>query len=137
YVVEESAAFATASATGPGSPAHRLHALVAQHVGRLIAGPYDLWFVVGMREGDRIGYPSASRQARAWRDAVARVVVDGTASGQFCPVDPELAVAAVSGLVYAALQERHRGRLIDPVDIADLAVRALGARDEGGRGARS
>jgi TetR/AcrR family transcriptional regulator len=127
YVVEESAAFATASATGPGTSARRLHALVAQHVGRLIAGPFDLWFVVGMRDADGNRYPSVTTQARAWRDAVARVVVDGAATGEFHPVDSELAVAAVSGLVYAALQERHRGRLVDPVEIADLAVRALGA----------
>jgi AcrR family transcriptional regulator len=127
YVVDESAAFATASATGAGTPARRLHALVAQHVGRLLAGPFDLWFVVGMRDVDGNRYPSATRQARAWRDAVARMVVDGIAAGQFRAVDPELAVAAVSGLVYAALQERHRGRVVDPMDIADLAVGALGA----------
>ncbi len=114
YVVDKSAAFATASATGPGTPARRLHSLVAQHVERLITGPFDLWFVVGMRDADGHRYPSAARQARAWRNAVARVVADGTAAGQFHPVDPELAVAAVSGLVYAALQERHRGRPIRP-----------------------
>jgi AcrR family transcriptional regulator len=130
YVVEESAAFATASAGGPGTPARRLHDLVAQHVGRLIAGPFDLWFVVGMRDADGSRYPSAAGQARSWRRAVARVVADGAAAGQFDPVDPELAVAAVSGLVYAALEERHRGRLVDPVDIADLAVRALRADPE-------
>jgi AcrR family transcriptional regulator len=124
YVVEESAAFATASATGPGSPVDRLHALVAQHVGRLIAGPFDLWFVVGMRDGIR--HPSVARQARAWHDAVARVVADGTAAGQFRPVEPGLAVAAVSGLVYAALQERHQGRPVDPTAIAELATHALG-----------
>jgi AcrR family transcriptional regulator len=79
---------------GPGSPARRLHSLVARHVDRLIAGPFDLWFVVGMRDPDRKRHKSVAREPRAWRDALARVVIDGVDVGQ---------------------------------DIADLAVRALGA----------
>ena len=38
---------------------------------------------------------------------------------------PAVAVAAVSGLVYGALQHHHVGASIDATLIADLAVRAL------------
>ena len=113
YVVGESAAFATTVARGPGHAGERLHALVRQHVERLTAGPYDLWFVAGMAEVDSRRHRSVARQAATWRRAVAGLVAEGTASGEFAAVDPAVAVAAVSGLVYGALQHHHHGASID------------------------
>ncbi|MGE3620997.1 MAG: TetR/AcrR family transcriptional regulator, partial [Acidimicrobiia bacterium] len=55
YVVDESAAFATAmadagaEAAGPAS--ERLRRLITQHVARMTAGPFDLWFVASMPIG--------------------------------------------------------------------------------------
>jgi AcrR family transcriptional regulator len=125
YVVDESAAFATAAARGDGSCADRLAALVTQHVQRLTTGPYDVWFVVGLAEDPPHRHPAVSRKARQWRRAVARLVAEGIDRGELRPIDVTLAVAAVSGLVQAALELRHDGVAVDPAEIARLAVAAL------------
>jgi AcrR family transcriptional regulator len=125
YVVDESAAFATAAARGDGSPAERLRSLVAQHVERLTSGPYDLWFVAGLSDAERARFPGVSQQAARWRQAVRRLAREGAELGDFRPIDPRLAVAAVSGLVYGALELRHRGARIDAAGVADLAAGAL------------
>ena len=125
YVVEESAAFATAAALEHGTAADRLRALVEQHVERLTAGPYDVWFVAGMSDAERARFPAVTRQAVRWRQAVARLVQEGARSGELRSVDPQLAVAALSGLVYGALELRHRGAGVDATRVADLAVAAL------------
>lgn len=125
YVVDESAAFATATARRPGPCADRLAALVAQHVERLTRGPYDLWFVVGLTAEQAGRHPAVQRRATDWRRAVARLVREGMATGTFRPIDERLAVAAVSGLVYAALQLRHQQGTVDPAEIARLAVASL------------
>jgi AcrR family transcriptional regulator len=125
YVVGESAAFATTMAELEGRPAERLHALVTQHVTRLTAGPYDLWFVAGVVAAEPGRYASIGRKANQWRRAVARLVAEGTTAGELRDIDPAVAVAAVSGLVYGALQHHHVGASIDATLIADLAVRAL------------
>lgn len=125
YVVSESAAFATTMARGAGRPSERLRALVAQHVARLAAGPYDLWFVAGMPEADRNRYPTVTRRAVAWRRAVADLIDEGVAAGELRDVDRALAVAAISGLVYGALQHHHHGHVVDPELIAELVVRSL------------
>jgi len=135
YVVAESAAFATAVAGRPGSRAERLRALISQHVERLTSGPYDLWFVAGLSETDERRFPSVARRAGQWRRAVARLVGEGIEAGEFRPVDVQLAVAAVSGLVYGALQLRHTHGVVDATAVAELAVRALGA-DRAGPAAR-
>ena len=127
YVVVDSAAFATAAATGDGTAAGRLHSLVAHHVDRLTSGPYDLWFVAGMSDDVRARFPDVTRHATRWRRAVASVVRDGVAGGELAPVDPRLAVASVSGLVYGALELRHHGTTVDPEAVAALAVAALHA----------
>ena len=125
YVVDESAAFATVAARRDGPCADRLAALVTQHVERLTTGPYDLWFVVGLSEDPPHRYPAVSRKAREWRRAVARLVTDGIDRGELRPIDVTLAVAAVSGLVHAALELRHDGVAVDPTEVARLAVAAL------------
>lgn len=125
YVVEESAAFATAAASGTGTSAHRLRALVLQHVERLTSGPYDLWFVAGLSDSIAERFPTVAANARRWRSAVGRLVEQGRADGQFRDIDPQLAVLVVSGLVYAALEQRHRGREVDAAEIADLAITML------------
>jgi AcrR family transcriptional regulator len=125
YVIEESAAFATAAASGPGPCGPRLHALVAQHVDRLTSGPYDLWFVAGLSDAEARRFATVHRKATQWRQAVARLVNEGIERGEFREVDGRLAVAAVSGLVYGALELRHLGREVDPIAVADLAVRSL------------
>ncbi len=125
YVVDDSAAFATAAARDSGPCSERLHALVTQHVSRLTSGPYDLWFVVGPSQADSKGLPAVGRKAEQWRVAVAQLVREGVASTEFREIDPPLAVAAVMGLVYAALQLRHQGGEINPSAVADLAVAAL------------
>jgi AcrR family transcriptional regulator len=127
YVVEESAAFATAAAARPGPVAARLHALVSQHVDRLTTGPYDLWFVAGLTEVEARRFPSVHRKATQWRRAVARLVTEGVEAGELRAIDAELAVAAVSGLVYGALELRHRRGRVEATAVADLAARALTA----------
>ena len=126
YVVDESAAFATAAASGQGSCAERLGSLVQHHVERLTAGPYDLWFVAGLSDADSGRFRAVNRRAAAWRSAVARLVQDGVAAGQLTCGDTKLAVAAVSGLVYGALELRHRGSPVDAAEVAAMAVAALG-----------
>ncbi len=103
----------------------RLHALVTQHVARLTAGPYDLWFVAGVVAAEPGRYASIGRRANQWRRAVAGLVAEGIAAGEVRDIDPAVAVAAVSGLVYGALQHHHVGARVDAPLIADLAVRAL------------
>lgn len=125
YVVVESSVFATSVHSEPGDAAHRLHALIAQHVERLTRGPFDLWFVAGLTEHDTKRFPGVGGRANAWRRAVAGVVAEGTASGAFAPIELDVAVSAISGLVYGALELKHRGTPVDPEQIAKLAVRAL------------
>jgi AcrR family transcriptional regulator len=127
YVVDESAAFATAAARGDGPPADRLRSLVKQHVERLTAGPYDLWFVAGLSDAERARFPGVSQQAARWRRSVRRLAREAAERGDFRPIDPRLAVAAVSGLVYGALELRHRGARIDAAGVAEVAVSALAA----------
>lgn len=125
YVVDESAAFATAAATAPGTPSARLHSLVRQHVERLTSGPYDLWFVAGLSSAESRRFAAVGRKATQWRRAVARLVAEGVDCGEFRPLDPSLALAAVSGLVYGALQLRHQHGTVDPEEVAHLAVAAF------------
>ena len=127
YVVDDSAAFATASARSAGPCADRLASLIDYHVHRLTQGPYDLWFVVGPSQADSTRHPSIARKAGQWKRAVARLVAEGQKAGEFRPLDIDLAVGAVMGLVYAALQLRHQGRHLAPSEIASLAVAALKA----------
>ena len=129
YVVDESAAYATAAADRSGNPSDRLHALVRRHVERLTSGPYDLWFVAGMSERDSRRFESVGRKATQWRRAVARLVAEGCSDGTFTPIDPDLALAAVFGLVYGALQLRHQRGAVDAAAVADLVVASLG-RDQ-------
>jgi len=56
---------------------------------------------------------------------LARLVTEGVEHREFRPVDLTLAVAAVSGLVYAALQLRHERGTVDATEIARLVVAAL------------
>lgn len=129
YVVDESAAFATAATASDGSCSDRLRALVLQHVTRLLGGPYDLWFVVGPSQASSNDFPRIARQVARWRRSVARLVDEGIAAGEFRPIDAGLAVHAVSGLVYAALQARHDGIAVDPAQISDLSVSCLQSPD--------
>lgn len=131
YVVDESAAFATAAVSRAGSPSERLHALVHQHLDRLTSGPYDLWFVAGMSEQDSRRFETVGRKATQWRRAVVKLVEEGIDLGELAPIDPRMAVAAVSGLVYGALQLRHERGEVDASVVANLAVAAL--RTERGR----
>jgi AcrR family transcriptional regulator len=125
YVVEESAAFATAAARQSGPSTERLHALITQHVERLTTGPYDLWFVVGPSPADSKQHPAVGKKAQEWRSAVEKLIREGVNASELRVIDPTFAVAAVMGLVYAALQLRHQGVVIDPTAVADLAVAAL------------
>jgi len=134
YVVEESAAFATAVAAGPGSCAERLGTLVTQHVERLTAGPYDLWFVAGLSSAETRRFVTVGRSATQWRRAVGALVRQGCAGGEFVAVEADLAVAAISGLVYGALQLRHQTGSVNAAAVADLALRALGASPGSARG---
>lgn len=127
YVVVDSAAFATNVRSKQGDAAQRLHALIAQHVERLTRGPFDLWFVAGLSDHDTEAFPDVRRRATAWRRAVAGVVTEGIESGEFAEIDTTVAVTAVSGLVYGALELQHRGTVVDPEQIATLALRALAA----------
>jgi len=125
YVVDESAAFATATARRPGPCRERLASLVTQHVERLTNGPYDLWFVVGLSEAESRRFPSVAQRAEQWRRAVGALVAEGIAAGDLRPVDIAVAVTAVSGLVYAALQLRHQQGHVDAAEVARLCVAAL------------
>lgn len=125
YVVDESAAFATRTASAAGTSAERLRKLVEQHVRRLTAGPYDLWFVAGLSDGDSARFGSVAINANRWRRAVGRLFEQGRQAGEFRDVDTAVAIAAISGLVYGALELRHRDRQVDAAQIADLALGAL------------
>lgn len=127
HVVDESSAFATTVRHESGDADRRLHALIAHHVERLTSTPFDLWFVAGLTEHDTRAFPAVGRRANAWRRAVAGLVAEGVESGRFAPIEPAVAVSAVSGLVYGALELKHRGGAVDPDQIATLAVRALGS----------
>ena len=96
-----------------------------QHVERLTSGPYDLWFVAGLSADESRRFASVGRRATQWRRAVARLVTEGVERGEFHPVEPALALAAVSGLVYGALQLRHQRGTVDADEVARLAVTAL------------
>lgn len=128
YVVAESAAFATATARRPGACVERLRSLITQHVERLTSGPYDLWFVAGLSETEARRFPSVGRRATQWRRAVAMLVEEGVETGEFHPIDTDLAVAAVSGLVYGALQLGHERGTVDATAVADLTIRSLTGR---------
>lgn len=65
YVVDESAAYATAAANGPGPGAERLRSLVRQHVERLTSGPYGLWFVAGLSESRAAATPRSGARPRS------------------------------------------------------------------------
>jgi AcrR family transcriptional regulator len=134
YVVEESAAFATAVARRPGGCTERLHALITRHVERLTSGPYDLWFVAGLSETELRRFPSVGRRAAQWRRAVAHLVCEGIEAGEFEPLDTPFAVAAVSGLVYGALQLRHTHGTVDAAAVAEMAARSLAPRRADPRG---
>jgi AcrR family transcriptional regulator len=125
YVVGESAAFATAAARRPGAASDRLRSLIIQHVQRLTSGPYDLWFVAGLSESERGRFTSVGRRASQWRHAVAVLVEEGVGTSEFHAIDSALAVAAISGLVYGALQFRHTRGAVDAAAVADLAIRSL------------
>lgn len=134
YVVVESAAFATAVARRPGRCTERLQALITRHVERLTSGPYDLWFVAGLSETELLRFPSVGRRASQWRRAVTRLVHEGIEAGEFDPIDTQFAVAAVSGLVYGALQLRHTHGAVDAAAVAEMAVRSLVQRRTDPRG---
>jgi AcrR family transcriptional regulator len=125
YVVTESAAFATAAANRPGPCGDRLHSLVCRHVERLTSGPYDVWFVAGLSDTEGRRFTSVGQKAAQWRRAVARLVGEGAGAGEFRPIDVDLAVAAISGLVYGALQLRHTRGTVDADAVAHLAVSSL------------
>ncbi len=127
YVIDDSAAFATAAARRTGPCPDRLASLVTQQVERLTNGPYDLWFVVGQSQTHSVRHPQAHRKGEQWRKAVARLVREGIDTGEFRKIDVSLAVAAITGLVYAALQRRHEGHQVDPEEIAVLAVACVAA----------
>lgn len=128
YVVDESAAFATAAADSSGTASERLHSLVRQHVERLTSGPYDLWFVAGMSSAESRRFAAVGRKATQWRRAVARLVAEGAERHEFRATDPALALAAISGLVYGALQLRHQHGAVDADDVATLAVSSFRSR---------
>lgn len=125
YVVKDSAAFATAEAERPGPCAERLRALIAHHIERLTLGPYDLWFVAGLSDDESRRFPEVNRQAQRWKRAVGRLVDEGIAANEFRPVDRQLAVASLSGLVYGAMLLRHDKGRRHLTTVADLAVGAL------------
>jgi len=137
YVVEESAAFATRTASGEGTRPDRLGALIEQHVRRLTDGPYDLWFVAGLSDADSARFPDVVENAAHWRSAVAGLYDEGRAAGEFREIDTDVAIAVVSGLVYGALELRHRSGDVDAAQIAELAVAAFAGSDAGREGAGS
>jgi AcrR family transcriptional regulator len=125
FVVEESAAFAVHEVERSGSYAERLTSLIHQHVSRLTSAPYDLWFVAGLTEADIPRFPAVATHAQAWRDAVASIVQEGITAGEFRDVDPRLAVAMISGLVYGALQLRHEVGSVDATEVAAFVAHSL------------
>jgi hypothetical protein len=84
-----------------------------------------LWFVAGLTARDAGRFPDVRRRANAWRRTVAGLVSDGVGAGVFADIEPDVAVSAIAGLVYGALELHHRGTPVDPEQIATLAVRAL------------
>ena len=92
---------------------------------RLTSSPYDLWFVAGLSEAEARRHAGLVQHHKVWQQALAAIVADGQRTGDFIDIDPPLAVATFSGLVYSALQQHHVGAEVDPDVIAGLAVRSL------------
>lgn len=128
YVVHESVAFAAAVVKEHESPSHALYQLIRYHVQRLTTGPYDLWFVV-FESNRSLDAPSASRESEQWRRAVARLVKEGVAKGEFLPVRRQVAIQMASSLVHGALALAHRGVRVDPDEVAAMFLRLLGQQD--------
>ncbi len=124
YVIEETDAFSCdADASAP--PAARLHQLLARHVTHLTSSPYDLWFVIGVSDAEARNHPALVAHVRAWRAALEAVLHDGVEASAFLAIEPNLAVATLSGLVSAALQLHHETGSVDAQTIAQLAVRSV------------
>ena len=62
--------------------------------------------------------------ADRWRDVVTGLFEEGRDHGEFRAIDSRLALAAVSGLVYGALELRHHAGHVDARGVADLVVAA-------------
>ncbi len=124
YVIEETDAF-SAAADQQATPAERLRFLISRHVYRLTTSPYDLWFIAGLSEAEARNHDGLVEHHKTWQQALSAIVTDGQRQGHFIDIEPRLAVASFSGLVYSALQQHHVGTDVDPEVIANLAVRSL------------
>lgn len=129
YVVAESAAFARRTAAEPGPAPGRLAAVLEDHLHRITTGPYDLWFVARLTDEEGRRFPSVARRADDWRRAVETIIEQGSAAGELRAADPVFARAMVSGMVYGALELRHRGHAVDVGEIAGFIVGSLRAAD--------
>jgi AcrR family transcriptional regulator len=129
YVVEQSAAFATSiEAERAASPAERLSSLIRQHVERLTQAPYDLWFVASLTDAETRRFASVREHAAQWQQAVLRLAGEGARRGEFRDVQPRLALAMVTGMVYGALQLRHELGEVDAEEVACCVVGSLRRR---------
>ena len=125
YVVNESVAFASVVVRKHSSAADGLHHLLSYHVSRLVTAPYDLWFIV-TRSNEAVQQSNASIKAQAWRRAVAKLVREGVAAGEFYPIRRQVAIEMAVSLVHGALALAHQGLKVDPDEIAGMYIRLLG-----------
>jgi TetR/AcrR family transcriptional regulator len=126
YVVEESAAFATSvEAEHPGRPGERLASLIRQHIERLTRAPYDLWFVASLSDAETRRFTAVRQHATRWQHAVLKLAAEGARLGEFREVEPRLALAMVTGMVYGALQLRHESGEVDADEVARFVASSL------------
>lgn len=110
-----------------GSPAARLYAYVRFDVGHLQKSPYVLQGLFGtflLKDPELVKWYEGASDLY---DAVAALVAEGVAVGEFREIDPDSAAAAVGGLVEQTINvwEPYGAEPDVPAFVADFCVSAL------------
>ncbi len=124
FAVFDAAPFARTLKEG-NSASDCLHALIHHQISRLNDSGIDIWFVTETAQLSRFHFPEIAKKIKAWRNNVGKIYLAGKKSGEFMPMDKEVAVAAISGITYGAYRHVHGGGSADPEVLAAICVRAL------------
>lgn len=127
YVVNEPLRVARQMAASPGSPAVRLYTYVKFDVDHLHASPYVLRGLFGtylLADPDLVTYYQSASDIY---DAVAAMITEGVAAGEFREIDPEFASAAVGALVEQTISvfEQYSSLPDVPSSVADFCLSGL------------
>lgn len=129
YSLEDSVVVAEYLAHAEGSAAARLYRFLVEDFRYLTESPYDLRSI--FLSGDLL----SDEEFRAWADAderlhraIAELIRQGIASGDFIDIDVEFALHAVLGLMIETIRERSLDAELPaqrPTRVADFTLRAL------------